>query len=293
MASLPQASPTPPGERRFPSASSSQPADAPQLQLVTRELAADALFLGSQLDIGRVRKVESIGEEPLVQRVGDGHAVLFRWGVVVFIGVSLDAQNRFVAELDTYLAVPSVPAQVRASSEQATLKISAEQRERAFDGTIWLHDLSVARLQVVAHALAASALLTHYEEETARYFDLVEPLATTLRQHGSIRRSRRRLVQDIGRVLEIRLLAVGRAAVREKPDVLWDHPDLERMYSRLDDEFDLQERSAALEAKLSLLNDTSSVALGLLQSDRTHVVEWLIVILIVMELLVGLVELFH
>ena len=264
--------------------------DEPASPRESVELAADALFLGSPLDIARLRKSEFVGEEPLVQRVAQGHAVLFRWGVVVFIGVNLESQDAYIESLQEYLAVPS-PKHLRASSEQATLKISIEQRERAFDGTIWLQNLSVPRMQIVAHALAASALLTHYERETARSFDLVEPLAATLREHGSIRRGRKRLVQDIGSVLEIRLLAVGRAAVREKPDVLWDHPELERIYTRLDDEFDLQERADGLEAKLSLLNDTSSVALGLLQNDRSHVLEWSIVILIVLELFVGLIEL--
>jgi required for meiotic nuclear division protein 1 len=72
---------------------------------------------------------------------------------------------------------------------------------------------------------------------------------------------------------------VGRVEVEEKPDVLWDHPELERLYARLEDEYELVERSRAMERKLALISETASTLIEQ---------EWYIIGLIGLELLLSL-----
>ena len=43
------------------------------------------------------------------------------------------------------------------------------------------------------------------------------------------------LLKLLGNALLVQHRVSGRVAVSEKPDVLWDRPDLERLYSRLQD----------------------------------------------------------
>lgn len=85
---------------------------------------------------------------------------------------------------------------------------------------------------------------------------------------------------------------VGRVEVAEKPDLLWDHPQLERVYARLLDEYELSERHRALGRKLELISRTAETVLELLQNRRSLRVEWYIVILIVVEILLTLYEMF-
>lgn len=53
------------------------------------------------------------------------------------------------------------------------------------------------------------------------------------------------------------LPTVGRVEVDEKPETLWERPDLERFYVRLEDEYELKERHLALERKLELISRTA------------------------------------
>ena len=78
----------------------------------------------------------------------------------------------------------------------------------------------------------------------------------------------------------------------EKPEILWEHPELERLYQRMADEYELRERHAALERKLELIYRSAETLLDLLHSKRTLRVEWYIVILIVVEVLLTLYEMF-
>lgn len=77
---------------------------------------------------------------------------------------------------------------------------------------------------------------------------------------------------------------VGRVEVTEKPDVLWDHPELERLHLRLVEEYELRDRSRALDAKLDLIAQTVATLLDL-ETNRSNLrVEWYIVALIVFEI---------
>jgi uncharacterized Rmd1/YagE family protein len=85
---------------------------------------------------------------------------------------------------------------------------------------------------------------------------------------------------------------IGRVAVGEKPEVLWERPDLERLYLRLEEEYEIPERDQALERRLSLIRRTAGTALELLNNRRSLRVEWYIVLLIVVEIFVMLYEVF-
>jgi uncharacterized Rmd1/YagE family protein len=85
---------------------------------------------------------------------------------------------------------------------------------------------------------------------------------------------------------------VGRVEIIDKPELLWDAPDLERIYLRLENEYEIRERQVALERKLDLISRTAETALDLLQHNTGLRVEWYVVILIVVEILLSLYELF-
>jgi uncharacterized Rmd1/YagE family protein len=79
--------------------------------------------------------------------------------------------------------------------------------------------------------------------------------------------------------------------VGERPDPTWDRPELSRLYSRLEDEYELRERLVALEQKLAPISKTVETALGISQRNSSHRVEWYIVILIVVEIVLSIYDL--
>jgi uncharacterized Rmd1/YagE family protein len=66
--------------------------------------------------------------------------------------------------------------------------------------------------------------------------------------------------------------------------VLWDRPDLERLYARLEDEYELKERAVSLNRKLDVIGDTSQTLTDVIDTDRSLRLEMIIVLLIVFEI---------
>jgi required for meiotic nuclear division protein 1 len=159
-------------------------------------------------------------------------------------------------------------------------------------GGIALKDASAERLQIVGNVLSKSLMLSYYEAKIAGVFDRIEPLASKLQRRGRTGSQARELLRQIGDVLLTQHRMVGRVEIEEKPDVLWDHPELERLYARLEDEYELVERSRAMERKLALINETVGTLIDLVQNQRSVRLEWYIIGLIGIEILLSLYQLF-
>ena len=242
-----------------------------------------AMLLGERLDTRAFERDEPLGIAPLTVDIpGGGVAVLFRYGAVVLFGTATAALDNFVTSLRP-LVTAALPV---AERDDARLVIRAEA-DQVVDlaGNIFLTEKSTERLQVVADILAKGLVLSHYETRIADIFDGIEPLAATLREKGRAGARSKELLRHIGDVLLMQQQMVGRVETGEKPELLWDHPELERLYVRLAEEYELRDRDRALDRKLDIISRTVETLLGLVQTRSSLRVEWYIVLLIVAELL--------
>jgi len=247
-----------------------------------RELQVRALLVGGRIHTGGTDGWRRIAEGPLVLAGADrGCAVVFRYGAVVLCGMSPDEERRLLGSLNVKepLTKPEL--------ELVELRIDGdfESGPRVEDGVIYMPDENLPRVQVIAEALAKSVVLAHYESTIANIFDRLEPLARNLNERGRTGKRVRELLEHIGGALLSEQRMVGRVEVREKPEVLWDNVELERFYPRLEREYELRDRAAALERKLDLISRTAKTSLDLLQQRRNLRVEWYIVVLIVVEIM--------
>lgn len=248
-----------------------------------------ALFLGQQLDLRQFRHVKTLGASPLTIRAGfQGAAVLFRYGVVVMFGLQPAEITKFVSDIQGLVTKPFE----RPEREEFELFVGTAISDDIEQGRICLQSYSLQSIQVIADVVAKSTVLAHYELSLTEHFDRIEPLADSLRRgyHGGPKG--RELLQHIGETLMIEAKMTGRIEVTEKPELIWDFPEYERLYQRLEDEFDLTERHAAIERKLTLISKTAQTLLDLIHNERTLRVEWYIVILIVVEILFLFIEKF-
>jgi len=248
---------------------------------------ARALLLGERLDHRGLPREGAPLADPVPLATPEGFtAFAFRWGAVVFIGATAAQEAAVIEMLKPRLTAP-LPACIE---EKATIETGAEQDGIDPDGVIRLRDLSVPRLAVVADALAKSAALAHQEALLAAALDRLEPVVTTLKTEGRLAASSRALHRQIGHALSARSRTTARVEAEDKPEILWDHPSLERLHARLADEYELKERSAALDRKLSLIGDTTEGVLSLIHGRRALGLEAAVVILVAIEVVFTLWE---
>ncbi|MBW4468009.1 MAG: RMD1 family protein [Pegethrix bostrychoides GSE-TBD4-15B] len=248
-----------------------------------------AIFLGECLDLKALEATDYLAKAPLVISAGEqGCVVLFRYGAVVLFGLSPVEEVSFLSQLKPLVQEPfSAP-----ETEEVVLKQDSANSGRIENGTIWLQSFSIECLQVVADILAKSVVLAHYEVDTGEVFDQIEPFAESLQRTTRDERWAKELLRQLGRTLSIQHKIVGRVEIVDKPELLWNTPELERIYLRLENEYEIRERHLALERKLGLISTTAETVLDLLRHNTGLRVEWYVVILIVVEILLSCYDVF-
>jgi required for meiotic nuclear division protein 1 len=252
-------------------------------------LRARAVLLGDRLNPDRTSEARLISTAPFSYRKGEGYVVAFRYGAAVLIGLSPEDEEESLARL----APPGGP-QTGREEERLALELQPGAEEGLSPaGVLQLKGMNPAQALVLADILGKSVALAHYEKEVASVFDTIEPAASRLAASGELPSRRHELLKLVGSALLTQHRVSGRIAFAEKPDILWEHPELERFYARLEDEYEIVERGTLLNQKMSVIASAAETFTDMMDTARSARLELLIVILILAELVIAAATLFH
>lgn len=249
-----------------------------------------AVLLSDRIDTANLEHDGVVSTAPLTFKFGaDGLVTLFRYGVAVLMGLTAKEEEHLLGSLRARLIRPVTPSE----EETVAIEILPDKDDQILPGgPIILKTLTPEHLIVIADALSKSVVLARDEREVAAVFDVVEPFARQLAERGAVA-GRRTILKHIGNALLVQQRLSGRVAVTEKPDVVWDRPDLDRLYARLEDEYELKERAEALTRKLTVIADTAEVLTDIIDTKRSLRLEIIIVILIAFELVIAGYQALH
>ena len=249
-------------------------------------LTVRAWFIGSRIDLRELSRGSTVALGPLTMLIGQhGYSMIFRFGVVVMFGLSEAEEKEIINGLKD--SVHNRYDQPECESAEIYIDASASER-LGTDGRIKLRDASVGRLQVVAHVLAKSCVLSYYENSVGQVFDRIERLAERLCRGESPHGDKKEILGEIGNALLIQARTVGRVEITEKPEIVWDDMELDRLYERIATEYELRDRDVALARKLDLISRTAETYIDLVNHRQGLRVEWYIVVLIVLEIVLSL-----
>ena len=254
-----------------------------------RRITIRALSLGERIDTAGLERADTIATVPLAFHMGEsGRVALYRFGIAILAGLSPLEEEDIVSRLAGRIS--GVRAG-REDEETAVVAVVDGGEEMVPPGgPISIPAMTDERFLVIADALAKSVALGRYERTVNSVFDTIEPFAVQLAQKGRPPWKRRPMLQLIGQALLVQHRVSGRIAVQEKPDILWDRPDLERLYARLNDEYELDERADTLKNKLDVVVETARALTDVIEADRTTRLEFVVILLIFLEIVLNLFQ---
>jgi uncharacterized Rmd1/YagE family protein len=257
---------------------------------LVERIVARGLLIGDRIEAAGLERGDMIATVPFATRLAPMKFIaLYRFGVVVSAGLSPSEEASFLEKIAAHISGKPDGR----NEETATLEIRADYEDRVPPGgPVEIPDLSAARFLVIADILAKSVSLARDEGKLGGVFDIIEPFAAQLARRGRAPWNRRSMLKLIGQALLAQHRISGRIAVEEKPDVLWDHPSLERLYARLENEYELKERAKTVTQKLNVIVETGQVLTDIFDVDRATRLEAVIVLLILAETLITLLQIF-
>ena len=247
-----------------------------------------ALQLGEGLDLKGLEREDAFSVNPLAFTAsGNGTAMLFKFGAVVFFNMTPIEEEALVRGLEERVQGALAEREI-----ESVLIVTGPDEEGLLSktGAIQVKSTDQNRLLLVGEALAVSVALAYDERRIAAAFDKIEPLAVTLIKGRLPPGPKSAMLEQIGEALLIQKRLASRVDLDAKPDVLWDHPELERLWAKLVDEYDLPARARAVERKLAVIRETAEMVTDLVATRTSHRLEFLVIVLIAIEIALALMD---
>lgn len=247
---------------------------------------ARAILVGDRIDVRGIEPRLST-QLPVIVEVGAaGIAVLVRAGAITVFNVPPAEAEKLVADLG---------ARVHGRIDMPELEraiVQVADADGVVETSLTVREVTIERMQVIGEVLAKSVVLARHELEIAQAFAKIEPMALQMKTTPTrLPWKQRDLVRMIGEIMLVEHKLVDRGEVLEKPDLLWEQPELDRFYKRLAEEYELRERFLVLDTKLDVISRAAQKMLELGQARRSLRVELSIVALIVFEIVLAMIEL--
>ncbi len=155
---------------------------------------------------------------------------------------------------------------------------------------ITLKEYSLIQLQIIAHVISQSVALDLYEQKLSDYYERSRDLIDTADTYSIFKRTK--LARFAKQLVLIRHDMVIDLYLLDKPDILWENEDAEMLYNRLASVLELKSRFDVVEYKLSSIKDDIVMVMDLTNHNHSSFLEWIIIILIAVEIVMGLYEWF-
>jgi uncharacterized Rmd1/YagE family protein len=222
-----------------------------------------------------------LGSNPLVLQPRQGSFVFIsRFGGVVFWNCPKPLIGQVHDELKS---LPGLNRLEERARDFLRVRVGAAEDSVGFS-EVQLRDFTLETLSIVSLTLAQSVALDHFEGAVSQAMSRFQPVVQALSQSGKLMLPHKKVLQLVGFALEVRAAVLDNLTLFDDPPETWESESLAHLDGALFGQFDLAERLGAIREKLGYLHDAGATFLGLLDTRKGRKLEWIIILLIFVEL---------
>jgi uncharacterized Rmd1/YagE family protein len=191
------------------------------------------------------------------------------------LGITLHTEDESSHPYQDYpiLIDPSLPTSFSVTNEAIILK-----------------ETSITSLNIIALAVSQSVGLETYEHRLDMLFSRSRRIVESIHTFSMTRRSH--LLKFTKQLALTRHDMVSNLLLLDKPNILWDDAQAEALYNRLAFVLELYDRHEIALSKLSQIKEDVMLVMDLINHKRSEFLEWIIIVLIGVEIVMGIMEWF-
>jgi uncharacterized Rmd1/YagE family protein len=250
-----------------------------------------ALDLGDDIDIKRLMQEKSSHieyirwEEPFKFKYAQGTVYVYSFGAVVGLNLPSNQFNSLVSELDEYV-IGNVKHTATEILEVMVNKDNKDREIEIFEDRVYLPRIDEGVLSTVAFVLAQSVSLHRIEQKTGLLIDEIEKF---LSEKGKVAKGRKALGLAM-KILKTRHEILSDVMILDKPDIAWENELYDQLYQKLARYYELSRRYKNVTTKLDHAFEVASVLLEIHSESKANFLEWMIILLFVLEIVMSLIE---
>ncbi len=211
---------------------------------------------------------------------------IFSFGSVVFVNMEhheiVDTVN-YLKTIEKTLINASFKYQ-----DDYTIVINDEEPSLHFE-FFNVNNYEDYHLNMLSIILSKSVALERVEEGLNNLLDEIEEIIAKL-ERGKLAISDTKLAKTVATILRFKFNIISYLMLLDKPAITWVNQESENLYTELAELFELKDRYDKIKSKSETLMDITEVFTTMTYQKRGNTLEWMVIILIAIELLVALVQ---
>lgn len=227
-----------------------------------------------------------IGEEP----GKDEKILVFSFGSTVFINSTQPHCEILMRYLKTIK--PDIDIRRYELFQDDYVLHSAEGKEIEFtDRYVQIPNMALFFYpELISIVIAKSVALERIEEQLGKILDDLESKIDNL-EKGKLNIGNKELAKTTSRIVRHEYNTIAYIMILDKPDITWINSEAADFYEKMSEFFELNDRYEVIKSKTVILKSIIDGLGSISQSIRGLFVEWVIVILIVIEVLLMVLDL--
>ncbi|XP_074920150.1 required for meiotic nuclear division protein 1 homolog isoform X1 [Chelonoidis abingdonii] len=230
-----------------------------------------------------------IGTENAAKEYDPGMIFFFREGSVVFWNVEEKTMKKIMQVLERHEIQPYEVALVHWENEEINYR-RGEGQSKLHRGEILLNsdlDIDEVILQKFAfsNALCLSVKLAIWESSLDNFVESIQSIPEILKSRKKVKLSHADVMQKIGELFALRHCINLSSDLLITPDFYWDRENLEELYDKTCQFLSINRRVKVMNEKLQHCMELTDLMRNHLNEKRALRLEWMIVILITIEVM--------
>jgi required for meiotic nuclear division protein 1 len=210
---------------------------------------------------------------------------IFDYGVVVFANYDELGKSELLRFVKNY---HTSPVEINLAEEYRIELDDNLSKSVVKSDVVIVPKIDPSVLRIIMLNTGQSVALDYYEKLTDELINSSKKYIIELEQKGKLSISKTNLLKYIGRVLNVKNSIVDNLYILDDPNLVWDDDALDLLNRNLKTNFDINTRFKDLDYRLQIVEDNLKLFTDVLNFRESSRLEWVIIILIVIEILIAL-----
>ncbi|MEI7595636.1 MAG: RMD1 family protein [Bacteroidota bacterium] len=250
-----------------------------------------AYQISDSIDIKRFRKeyigkeIYSDSSELMYSSEPNKYLYIMVYGVVVFINYDEIEKSEFI----NYIKLFCKNILSEKLSEEFIVKTNGVK------DTFGYNEITVSRFdhlvaQIVMINVAQSVALDYFSNQTELLLEETKHITLQLEKSGNFNTSSKKIKQFIGKSLNLKNRITEYLYILDSPEETWEDEFLNKIDNGLKKVFDIKIRYRSISEDIQTIKDNLDIFKDLIQHSKSNMLEWIIIVLIMVEVLNMIIE---
>lgn len=233
---------------------------------------------------------DAVLERILGEQAGETEKVLvFSFGSIVFINSNMGHTEIFMKYLKKIKSDIDIEHFDRFHDDYALHFTEGEEIDFT-DKYVQIPSRELFYSELVSIIIAKSVALERIEEQLGKILDNIESKIDNL-EKGKLNIGNKELAKTTSRIVRHEYNTIAYIMILDKPDITWINSDAAHFYEKMSEFFELNDRYEVIKSKTEILKSIVDGLADISSSIRGLRLEWIVIILIVIEVILMFLDL--